>query len=921
MSLARASILVLILVGFLSLSSLSVAIAEPLGGGPGGLSNAQIEQIAINTAGRPTAGVEPAYPLLFGGQLFFAGDSDVGRELWVSDGTPGGTQVFADLNPGSEESAPENLVAVGAYFYFSAWDEAHGRELWRSDGTVAGTVRVTDGNPGAGYFGPYTKPVVLGDELFYLAVGDDVERLWKTDVTTLVTTEIRSDLEVTSNQPVVANGLVFFGARSGTGPIEIWVSDGTFAGTYPVTNAQCTNLYELVAAGTEVFFSCNDKLWITDGSLIGIFQLAAFSNSSPSWLTVAQAPPADPGIRLFFNARGSTSQGYELWTSDGTSGGTVQVADLNPGNGNSSPSGLRADGGSVVFAADDGSDGIEPYWADENGVHLIRDIHPTGSSFPSSFTRQGGFLYFRACDDTHGCELWRTDRTMAGTTLVKDIVTGPTSSKVKPLLGTPLGLALVAETPITGPELWGSDGTAAGTVRFTDFVSYDSYPHDPVVVGEFLRFGATDSAGDEPWQVTAGASSATRLADIAPGAAHSNPFSDGAASLPDGRTLFDARNGSGPSELWSTDGTGFGTVSLGVLDPVSGSSAYGFTAALGKVFFEATDGTHSYELWSSDGSGAGTQMLGDLNPGGAGSYPEDMVETGGYLYFLATDGTAGKQLWRSDGTEMGTVPILILNASGPGGSEAEELVTAGDKLFYSATDGAAHGHELVVFDGTVATILDLYPGPDSSYPMFLIPWDEKVVFTALEPSGEWELWVSDGTVAGTHPLDVNPGAPFLLPAALGASAGGLVFAQGIPGTGPFELRVTDGTPGMSTMLATVDWVDTLYSSFADLDVQSLGGYLYFSAEQVGVTGIEPWRTNGSAAGTESIDFYPGPTSSFPVEYRVVGSRVYFSAQHPDDGWQLFALEPVEIFTDGFEGGSTSAWTTVVIDSVVQGQER
>ncbi|MCB1057004.1 MAG: hypothetical protein KDD11_16000 [Acidobacteria bacterium] len=883
---------------------------------------AQIEQIAINTAGRGADGAEPSDPLLFGGQLYFAGNSGLGNELWVSDGTPSGTEVFADLNPGHESSEPRDLVAVGSFFYFSAWDDAHGRELWRSDGTVGGTQRITDGNPGPGYFGPDTKPVQLGNEIFYLASSGDVERLWKTDTTTLATTEIRNDLSADYIRPVVANGLVFFAARLGTDPIEIWVSDGTSLGTFPVTNVDCIDLFELVSAGDRVFFSCNDKLWVTDGSLLGISQLAAFSGSSPSRLTVAQAPPTYPGVRIFFNARGSTSDGYELWTSDGTSGGTVQVADLNPGSGSSSPTSLYADAGSVIFAADDGTTGSEPFWADENGVHLIRDIDATGSSQPRYFVRQGSFVYFQACEDTHGCELWRTDRSQGGTTLVKDIAAGATSSRARPLLGTPLGLALLAETPSTGPELWGSDGTGAGTVRFTDFVSFDSYPYGAVVVGDTLRFGATDGAGIEPWQLAGGATVATRLGDIAPGPSHSDAFQNGGASLPDGRTLFTARSGTSLFDLWSTDGSEFGTLPIALLDPVGGNSAYEFAPALGKVFFSATDGTHGYELWSSDGSVAGTQMVADLYPGVGSSYPEDLVELGGFLYFLAADSTSGKQLWRSDGTEMGTVPILVLNPGGAGGSGAEELVEAGGKLFYSATDGSAHGRELIAFDGTTGTLLDLSPGASSSEPAYLIPWGEKVVLTAIHPTGDWELWVSDGTVAGTHSLDVNPGDPDLVPAALGASAGGLVFVQGDPNSvGPFELRVTQGTPGVSTLLASVDWVDRAYSQLRYLDLASFGGYLYFSAGQTGTIGLELWRTDGTVTGTEALDFYPGPTSSAPYEYRVAGSRLFFTAQDVDAGWQLFSLTPAEIFADGFESGSTSAWSTVVIDSIVQGAER
>uniref|UniRef100_UPI004049DEC7 ELWxxDGT repeat protein n=1 Tax=Candidatus Limnocylindrus sp. TaxID=2802978 RepID=UPI004049DEC7 len=43
-------------------------------------------------------------------------------------------------------------------------------------------------------------------------------------------------------------------------------------------------------------------------------------------------------------------------------------------------------------------------------------------------TALGGFLYFRADNGTTGTELWRTDGTEAGTTSVKDINPGASSS-------------------------------------------------------------------------------------------------------------------------------------------------------------------------------------------------------------------------------------------------------------------------------------------------------------------------------------------------------------------------------------------------------------------------------------------------------------------------------------------------------------
>ncbi len=44
-----------------------------------------------------------------------------------------------------------------------------------------------------------------------------------------------------------------------------------------------------------------------------------------------------------------------------------------------------------------------------------------GDSYPDNLTNMGGTLYFSAYDPTNGYELWKSDGTAAGTTLVKDV--------------------------------------------------------------------------------------------------------------------------------------------------------------------------------------------------------------------------------------------------------------------------------------------------------------------------------------------------------------------------------------------------------------------------------------------------------------------------------------------------------------------
>src|SRR5205085_6946050 len=119
--------------------------------------------------------------------------------------------------------------------------------------------------------------------------------------------------------------------------------------------------------------------------------------------------------------------------------GTVPliVADGQPSNGSSCARDAVVLGSIAIFFADDGVRGCEPWKSDGTaaGTALVKDINPgpTGSFDGSQSQRQlavmGAFAYFVANDGVSGYELWRTDGTEAGTTIVKDIDPGPASGK------------------------------------------------------------------------------------------------------------------------------------------------------------------------------------------------------------------------------------------------------------------------------------------------------------------------------------------------------------------------------------------------------------------------------------------------------------------------------------------------------------
>jgi ELWxxDGT repeat protein len=92
-------------------------------------------------------GSKPGSFAVLGSKLIFAANNYVGsstnRELFVSDGTPNGTQLLLDLNAGNSSSSPEKMINLYGKVYFAVADNSFGPLVyrpWVTDGTVAGTI-------------------------------------------------------------------------------------------------------------------------------------------------------------------------------------------------------------------------------------------------------------------------------------------------------------------------------------------------------------------------------------------------------------------------------------------------------------------------------------------------------------------------------------------------------------------------------------------------------------------------------------------------------------------------------------------------------------------------------------------------------------------------------------------------------------
>src|SRR6478735_3735210 len=287
------------------------------------------------------------------------------------------------------------------------------------------------------------------------------------------------------------------------------------------------------------------------------------------------------------------------------------VADINPTENTEygSTRELTAFGGLVCFSGNDGFHGEELWGSDgtETGTGMVKDIHPgPNSSEPYWFTDVGGTLFFSAEDGAHGRELWRSDGTEAGTEMVKDIYSGETDRYPGPANSTPAQLTyvggtlfFVAEDAEHGRELWRSDGTEGGTTLLRDFLpgSGSGGAAWLTPVNGTLFFVADDPVhrDDELWR-SDGTEAGTQMV-IGPGWGDSTlgPFAD------IGGTLFFATGRlGGQGALWRSDGTEAGTEMVKGL--ATEAHLEEFTDLDGTLYFVAKDDVHGSELWRSDGT-------------------------------------------------------------------------------------------------------------------------------------------------------------------------------------------------------------------------------------------------------------------------------------------------------------------------------
>lgn len=810
--------------------------------------------------------------------LFYACQGFYSCSLWSTDGTAGGTHSLSGDPEGSiDRTSP--FVAWRGRTYFLGQSSRDGEGLYSTDGTAAGTLLVARVDS---WDDLYPLLAATPSHLYFTSFGDG-EELWVTDGTPESTRRLREfqsygcvkyDCGQYLDALRVEGDEVAFAAHDGTHGVELWASDGSLAGT-----RRLTNLPDDLTLFSEGVRHIGER-WLVTARARG----AEGTEEATLWTTLGDpattAPLLGPGwegerpqiARLFAHdvqleerlafVGLDSAHGAELWTSDGTAGGTRRLTDVCPGPCSSFdslylyyPLWTTAKAGRLYFSpspleSEGGGERAREEWSTDGTPEGTERFLP-GSL--DSLTPAGERLFGGSAGGTPpALRLWSTDGTASGTRLEAALLVGREENEgsYPDFIPAERG-ALILTWEGKPRRLLRTDGTATGTVPIP---GPDEEPgFRPLwVTGRrcgrwtyLLRQLSSGATGEEPylaelWRTDGSPGSTQRLLRFPP----NQGFDLSVAAEWQGRCVFQGGGGERRG-LWVSDGSAAGTRELFLFPP----EIRFVTSILGVgprfLFLAVAEGSGGLmpQLYSSAGTWGETRQLTSIEGARDPSFEQSLTRVGSRVFFLVPGrGFVGRELWITDGTRRGTrriFPRLI----GPAELTAfrgtlvfsaipREISTCAKGL-YRWSLGAAEPELLALSEAEPGRCASAYE------PLEPIVAGNLLFFSALGPGGR-ELSVSDGSSAGTRRVrDLWPGRESSSPRRLTA-AGSRAYFFAEDGVHGEELWTSDGTAGGTALV--VDLNPGLRGSGVPsrpMPMTFSAGTLYFAADD-GVHGPEPW---------------------------------------------------------------------------------
>lgn len=740
---------------------------------------------------------------------------------------------------------------------------------------------------------------------------------------------------------------------------RLWRSDGRRDGTRVIASFDSGQRVVAVSSGAEgSLVAVSDgyrerwDLWSVDSGAIG----ASLVFTGRAGRVIA-ASPFREGFGLF--AVDGPSGHEELWYSDGTSAGTVEIAPFTFDWPTSDPWTLfdvlgdrrviwngceiwlfvgptrkltrvlepsadecfeplpveRNDNDPVFFEGKGSLPRSRALWALRPGERqpaLLRQ-HPVGDTSPELVRTGDRWLYF-APDAAGRQVLWRTDGTRRGT--LRGVRCPGDCSTSQRWLGSSAGdQHFQLGKPETGVELWRTRGTPSSTRRLLSLGPGRS--RRPL--SKVLDLGhATVIAAAELESVRILAWSGDGRPKLL-GRISAEPSPAGLAAgrilRVGAKALLEIEHELEGTQLWFTDGTPGGTWAVSDFPEVRLAPWFRSQGAVGEFFWFST-------ATSSGGSRtfAAHESLEELpfHVWLIGAPPLRLPN--GQIVLRVY--SSGEELWLTDGTASGTRPTQV------GADALSDPFLLGDRIYVTWFDDfhgvVTRGLSSIAFDGGGHQAVG---AGGRGWPL-----RSRVAFAGysgllqFDPvTGELDGELADWSVLGesTHASSslASPDQRYLF--FLGARASRKPALWVTDGTRHGTARIRDVPPeaqvraiyeaGSRYVLQVVDsaWAQPLLGHLLQFDpttvrVEELAptigesvawdGRVMFVADD-SASGRELWQSDGTARGTaQVIDLEPGREASFPEHFLVTPRGVVFSARTAEVGSELW-------ITDGTADGT------------------
>jgi trimeric autotransporter adhesin len=713
--------------------------------------------------------------------LYFTNQKRI--QVWSSDGQSVNTTAIKTIEDSYmveyAELKNKETVAINnkGFFFISSYDSNYyiHTDLWATDGTNLGTTLMKN-----------------------VSINQDFATFYKT-----------------SYLSGFQDKILFFSNSK-----DLWISDGTTNGTQnlktfqDISNSNFSSFFGHL--NNKFYFTANNfnndyELWQTDGTSTGttlLKNLNPIKSSYPNYfITISN--------KLYFEANTN-----ELWQSDGTEVGTIFLKNVPKPSSYANDVPIRfpyiyTSNNKLIFSNYDNQTDFEPWISNDfdQNPNLLKNIETTskGSKASDVKLKVGNIWYFNG-SDYRGSELWKTDGTDAGTTIVKDINIGMKGVTIKEMVNVGNQIFFTGQlTDEKNIRLWKSDGTDAGTVEININNGDNIYLANP-----YLLVTTNDKLYFVGYYKNAG------------------------------------------SVVWISDGTDSGTQQLAP-SKIINRTPRSLAVANNKLFFTIDD----LELWVSDGTEINTKRVIDNYIDNTPLYPTKLIEFQNKLYFFSSYvepiNQCHKALFVSDGTQTGTTIIKSFNCNEV--SSFPFLDKTNDKLFFSTffSSYPSFTYDLWACDGTTSGTAKLKTFLSNQLIQYSINTARDrnlfyMSFNILGNPAKANLWCSNGTVSGTN-LILQKDTPYLMTFSQGASFDNKFYFEIFDYNYGEELWSSNGTIAGTNLVSEVQsGVNSSYiGNFMNFDRK-----LLFLAND-GVHGKELWQY--SLAGQLNYTLQSGNWSS------------------------------------------------------------